>query len=79
MTDQQILAWKMKYNEYLTRHIKAVEYLDNVKVAMLEREKWIPKYQEVLKELEYTLCLFDSEGIKYSDDEVNGGFNVDNN
>jgi len=79
MNEEQIKQWKERYNEYLLRHCKAIIYLDDNKINFADREKWIPKYQEILKELDYILSLFDSEGIKYTNDEALGGFNVDNN
>lgn len=77
MEIKEINGFKQRYNEFLMRHFKACLVLDDNSVPIPQREKWIPNYQEVLTELNYILCLFDADGIKYTNDEVLGGFNVD--
>lgn len=75
MTTKELQQWKQKYNEYLMRHFKAV-VLDEQNYFKEKQnfEKWQPKYQEVINELNYILSLFDAENIKYTFDEMTGGF-----
>ena len=76
MEKLEIEGWKKKYNEHLVRHFKAVAVLDDNKIPLKQRDVWIPNYQDVLKELNYILSLFDAEGIDYTFDEVLGGFDI---
>lgn len=44
-----------KLNELLKRHEKAVQYLDNMNIAVEEKEKWIPEYRELIREIGTTI------------------------
>ena len=76
MTEEEIKEWKQKYNGFLIRHCKAIAVLDDLGVAQSKREIWIPNYQKILKELDYIVSLFDTDGIKYTTDEILGGFEI---
>ncbi|HEY5585688.1 MAG TPA: hypothetical protein VIK78_14530 [Ruminiclostridium sp.] len=76
MDELEIRGHKQQYNEYLKRHYKASVVLDDNKIPFGQREKWIPNYQRVLNELNFILNLFDTDRVKYTSDEVFGGFDV---
>jgi hypothetical protein len=78
MTDEEIKQWKQKFNELLLRHCKAIAYLDNLAIGQAKREAWIPQYQDILKELDYIVSLFDTDGVKYTNFEIWGGFEIGN-
>jgi hypothetical protein len=63
---------KQQYNALLERHYKAAAYLDNQSIQIDEREKWVPSYRELVKELGRVL---DKIGL-YSDIEAMEGFEV---
>ena len=50
-----ILEAQREYNELLKRFHKANEYFESDKATQIEKEKFLPQFQEVLKGLNYLL------------------------
>ena len=46
------MSLKMKYNQLLEREKKASEYFDNLDITNEEKDKYIPTYFAVVKELD---------------------------
>jgi hypothetical protein len=76
MENKELTGWKQRYNKYLKRHYKAITFMDNCDIPKSDREKWIPDYREVLKELNYILSLFENDGIQYTTEEALEGFEI---
>lgn len=81
---------KTRYNNLLQRYHKAEQYMDinymtgslytadELEQAIQEREKYIPMFIEITKELSRILDTLKSAGIVVSDTEVMGGFEIEN-
>ena len=68
---------KKEYNNLLQRHMKAAVYMDDEKVPIQDREKWMPEFQKIGYHLNRMLNMFDIRGIEVSVKEVLGGFVVE--
>lgn len=51
-----------QYNLLLQRHEKAVEYFDNPKIPVEEKEKYLPAYLGIVKELSKLI----EEGVNHA-------------
>ncbi|MFL0266822.1 hypothetical protein [Candidatus Clostridium radicumherbarum] len=66
---------KKKYNEVLAREKKAEEFFDDPKVSMESKEKWRPKFYEIVMELSGMMKEFrELSGEEMSESEVLKGF-----
>lgn len=74
MDESTIRALKDEYNQYLLRAVKAEIYLDNEAIPRAEREKHIPAFLAIIKRLNGILQELKQTGIKYTDQEILGGF-----
>lgn len=61
---------KKRYNDLLKRERAAEKYLNDDKIPLKERERWMPAYQAILNELNELLAQIGS----YSADEILNGF-----
>lgn len=61
---------RREYDKLLERYRKANDYFENVKVSQEEKEKFLPNFQEILKELNYLLSKIEV----YTQQEVLEGF-----
>jgi hypothetical protein len=62
MKDIELGYQEEKYNQLLQRHEKAAIYLDNPTIAIEEKEKYIPVYLAILKELSKILEQINQNG-----------------
>lgn len=72
MADAQLLQLKIQYNALLTREKKAEAYLDNHDIPLRERERWLPKFNEIMAQLNELLLKINN----FTSDDVVNGFNI---
>jgi hypothetical protein len=46
-----LVEFKKKYNEILSREKKAEEFFNDPSVPTENKEKWLPKFYEIVREL----------------------------
>lgn len=85
-----IRSVKIKYNTILktfwkaTMHLEATEIriIDGVevevpKITYKQQEKWMPKYEEVVKECQSYLTQLYNLGYRATEEEIKRGFNLE--
>lgn len=65
---------KDKYNKLLKRFWTALEYFDNPEIPMDKKERWLPEYESIGKQLNEILFELKQRGIKYTKKQVLEGF-----
>ena len=65
---------KKQYNEELKRYKKCEDFMENPKISLEEKMKWIPQSQEIINKLGGMLNTMKQNSIKYKDSEVLHGF-----
>ena len=63
---------KQQYNKFLARHDKAVAYLEDEKIPLYERMKWLPEHRKLCQQLGAMLV----EIGEYTNIEALEGFDV---
>lgn len=72
-----LVEFKKKYNEVLAREKKAEEFFDDPNVSMERKEKWLPKFYEIVRELSGMMKEFrELSGEEMSEGEVLDGFSI---
>lgn len=67
--------FKNRYNAVLSREKKAVAFFDNPSESMDKKERWLPKYHEITRELSKMMKVYEIiTGTEMNDDEVLNGF-----
>jgi hypothetical protein len=70
-----LVELKKKYNEVLAREKKAEEFFDDPNVPTESKEKWLPKFYEIVRELSGMMKEFrELSGNEMSEGEVLEGF-----
>ncbi len=66
---------KTEYNKVLEQWNKATEYLESKERAASEVDKWLPKYEDILKQRN-ALCMdiWQKSGTKPTAEEFENGF-----
>jgi len=59
-----------EYNELMVKHLKGKIWLDNPNISKLSKEKFTPKWEEMLKEVDKKLRVFKEMGITFDDCEM---------
>ncbi len=75
--ENEVTKLKKQYNDVLIRHYKGKKYLDDDSILIENREKWVPEFTNILHELSRILKAIEDSGIKYTDSEILGGFDVE--
>jgi hypothetical protein len=66
---------KNRYNEVLSREKKAVAFFDNPSESIEKKEKWLPKYHEITRQLSRMMNAYEAiTGTEMKDDEILNGF-----
>lgn len=65
----EIINLSMEYNELLVKFTKGSIWLDNPRISPELKESFIPKWNELLKEMDTILRKFESIGITFRDCE----------
>ena len=77
MNFEQIEIVMGHYNKAVVRCLMAVHWMDDESVAMEQKEGNIDKFNSVIAESDIMLKTLKKNGIKYDDDEVRKGFNIE--
>jgi len=71
---QNLQEATQNYNELLKRWHKYQNFVENPKISLEEKEKWVPQAQTLTHELSRKLIEISKLGYKYSDEEARNGF-----
>lgn len=55
---------KIHYNQLLDRYIRAETYMDNQTIPIPTREKYVPVFQDIMRQLSFLLNSFEKQGIE---------------
>jgi hypothetical protein len=77
MTNKELRERKLQYNELLLRHEKAVMFLDDTKVPLMQKEKWLPEFLDITKEMCYVIAGIEASGTYVTTENIINGFRVD--
>mgnify|MGYP000906025151 CR=1 FL=1 len=62
-----------EYNDLLKRFYKATDYLDNKKIPMAERKRWLPEFQKIILRMNEILGELKKQGREPSNKEIMEG------
>jgi hypothetical protein len=65
---------KKEYNELALKLAKADVYMDDHTKPIAEREKFVPRYRELTKQMANMLKELEQAGVRWTEDEAIGGF-----
>lgn len=65
---------KAEYNQVLQRYSKAAVYLDDTDVPITIKEKWIPEFQSIIKQLNSLIEQIEAVGQKMTGTQILEGF-----
>lgn len=76
MICNELKELKKKYNEILATEKKAEAFFDNPNKSMAEKEKWLPKFNQIIVELSLMMKQYrELTGKEMTSKEVLEGFN----
>lgn len=74
VSQQTIEKMKERYTELWDRMKKAQNFLDDLNVPMHRKEKWLPKYREIIREAYAVLKFLQDNNVEMTEREKYNGF-----
>lgn len=69
-----LLTQKQEFNTLMKRRDKACLLIDDDKIPVAQREKWVPEFKKILKMLDNLTIEIRESGYEMTDSEISEGF-----